>query len=803
NPKTGKYEIYQKIGNMDYRMPTEMDSDQFMDYMNHKTEHSYFQQKVQTTAKEQKKNGLIPPIKIGGKLFTDIFGSPYVNIRPQGSAELTFGFNNSKLQNPALPVLQRSLTTFNFDENIQLNVTGEIGDKLKLSTTYNTKATFDFQNQMKLNFNGHEDDIIKSIDAGNVTFTLPGTLITGSQSLFGIKLKTQFGRLTSTTVYAQEKGNKKTLTVQNGAQTSNFNVKVDQYMANQHYFLSHFFRDNYDKALATPPIVNSGLTITKIEVWVTNTSAVTQNTRDIVALTDLGESYQTMTSKPPVYMLPPWNNTTYYPPADTLNSDDPSYLEHYFPTVKTPVTAVSGLIAAGLTQVTDFEKIDLARMLNPSEYTLNAKLGYISLKQPLNYDQVLAVAYQYTYNGGVYQVGQFSTDGVPTTNELIVKMLKSTNVSPLKPMWQLMMKNIYPLGSYQINSQNFMLQVWYSNPATGVDIPYLPSGAMEGKLLLQVMGLDQLDAEGDKIPDGMFDFVPGISIDPANGLVIFPSVEPFGSYLQKKLTANGYTTPQQQPFIFQSLYDSVLVAAQQQPNLDRYWIRGSFQSSVSSDISLGALNVPPGSVLVTAGGIKLTENVDYTVDYTLGRVKILNQGLLSSGTPIQVSLENNALFSIQSKTFFGQHFDYMVSKDFNLGATVVNYTEHPLTQIVSIGQEPVSNTMIGLNEDFKTQAPWLTEAVDALPFIKTKAPSEITSSTEVAAMIPGHPKFIGSTGNAYLDNFEGSESFIDISQPYSWTIASIPQGQPSAFPESSPISTKNTSAGFNRSKIAW
>ena len=575
NPVTGQYEIYQKIGSMYYRNPTEMDSDQFMDYMNHKSEHRYFQQKVKTTAKEQQKKGLIPPIKIGGKLFTDIFGTPYVNIRPQGSAELTFGFNNSKLENPALPVLQRSLTTFNFDENIQLNVTGEIGDKLKLSTTYNTKATFSFQNQMKLNFNGHEDDIIKSIDAGNISFNLPGTLITGSQSLFGVKLKTQFGRLTSTTVYAQEQGNKKTITVQNGAQTSNFNVKCDQYMANQHFFLSHFFRDHYDQYLSTPPIVNSPVNITKIEVWVTNTSSATQNTRDIVALSDLGESAQYLTNSKAVTITP--GSSVY--PSDIINSENPSTLEYYHPQIKTPITAVGGLIGAGLTQVTDFEKIDLSRMLSPSEYTLNAKLGYISLKQPLNYDQVLAVAYQYTYNGHVYQVGQFSTDGVPTTNELIVKMLKSTNVSPQVPMWQLMMKNIYPLGSYQINSQNFMLQVWFSNPATGVDIPYLPisSGPLKGKLLLQVMGLDQLDAEGDKIPDGLFDFVPGVSIDPANGLVIFPSVEPFGAYLSKKFAADAYSPTDALPYIFQSLYDSVLVSAQQQPNLDRYWIRGTFQ----------------------------------------------------------------------------------------------------------------------------------------------------------------------------------------------------------------------------------
>jgi cell surface protein SprA len=802
NPQTGKYDVYQKMGNLDYRIPTEMDSDQYEDYMFNQSEKNYFKQKnSQQALTKQQQKGLIPPIHIGGKAFAMIFGTNTVNIRPQGSAELTFGFNNSKLENPALPVVQRSLTTFNFDENIQLNVVGEIGDKLKLTTNYNTKATFDFQNQMKLQYSGHEDDIIKSIDAGNITFPLPGTLITGSQSLFGLKTKLQFGRLTATLVYAQEKGEKKTITVQNGSQTSNFNIKVDQYQANQNYFLSQYFRQIYDSALAHPPIINSSLVVTKIEVWVTNTSTATQNTRDILAFADMGENSTYFTEKTggPVSMNFGFNANSV--PADTINSLDPFMQIKRNSNIQNPLSALSVLQGEGFQQVTDFEKIDLARMLAPTEYTLNPKLGYISLKQPLNYDQVLAVAYQYSYQGKTYQVGQFSTDGVLTTNELMVKMLKSTNVSPKVPLWQLMMKNIYALGSFQINPQNFILNLWYNNPATGVDIPYLPSGSLSDKELLGVMGLDQVDQQGDRVQDGLFDFLPGVTIDPANGLVIFPSVQPFGSYLRTKLTKAGYSTTAAAQFVFQQLYDSVLVLAQAQPTLDRYWIRGSFQSSASSDISLNAMNIPPGSVIVTAGGIKLTENVDYTVDYTLGRVKILNQGLLSSGTPIQISLENNALFSIESKTYAGAHFDYLVNKDFTLGATIVNYTEHPLTQIVSIGQEPVSNTMIGLNEDFKQNAPWLTRWIDALPFISTKAPSEITANTEVAAMIPGHPKYIGSTGTAYIDDFEGSESFIDISQPFTWSLASTPQGQPSEFPEAA--LNDSLPYGFNRAKVGW
>ena len=804
NTDNGQYDIFQKVGNLDYRPPTEMDSDQYEEYMWRQSEKKYFQQKVNAQSQsEQQRKALIPPIKIGGKFFEDVFGGNTINITPSGSAELTFGFNNSKMLNPALPVAQQSLTTFNFDENIQLSVTGQIGTKLKLTTNYNTKATFDFQNQMKLQYQGKEDDIIKEIDAGNVTFNLPGTLITGSQSLFGIKLKTQFGRLTSTTVYAQEKGDKKTITVQNGSQTTNFNIKGDQYMANQHYFLAQYFRDHYDTALENLPLITEGITITRVEVWVTNTTSATQNTRDILAFSDLGESKPHFTEKVggPVSLNSGYTSpTTDYPPSDSVNSIDPYDLEKTVG-VSTPTTAINSLLSKGFQQQKDYEKVDLARMLGTSEYTLNARLGFISLKQPLNFNQVLAVAFQYTLNGKVYQVGQFSTDGVPTTNEMVVKMLKSTSVTPGQPIWNLMMKNIYSLGSYQINSKNFMLNVWYNNAATGYNVPYLPAGKLEGKQLIGVMGLDQLDQEGDRVPDGLFDFVNGVTIDATNGYVIFPSVEPFGYYLRKKMLAAGDNAALASDYCFQPLYDSLLISAQQIPTLDRFWIKGSFQSSASSDINLGASNIPPGSVIVTAGGQKLTENVDYTVDYTLGRLKIINQGLLSSGTPIQVSLENNALFSIESKTFFGQHFDYMVSKDFNLGATVVNYTEHPLTQIVSIGQEPVSNTMLGLNGDFKKPAPFLTDIIDALPMIHTKAPSEITASSEVAAMIPGHPKFIGSTGTAYIDDFEGTENFIDISQPAAWSIASIPGGQPSEFPEA--YYNNDLRTGMNRAKVTW
>ncbi|HVA97990.1 MAG TPA: cell surface protein SprA, partial [Bacteroidia bacterium] len=794
DPVTGQYVVTQKMGSLDYRDPVSLDSTDYMNYVFNKQVKDYWKTRTHQDAQEQRR-GIIPKIHIKGKMFDRIFGGNTVDIRPQGSAELIFAANTSRTQNPALPVNQRTISTFNFNEKIQLNVIGNIGDKLKLTTNYNTQATFDFENQMKLEYTGHEDEIIKKIDAGNVSLPLNGSLITGSQSLFGIKTELQFGALTATSIFSQEKGQKSEIDVTGGAQTTNFSFSADNYEANKHYFLSQYFRNTYQAALANLPIVTSGINITKIEVWVTNTTGSTSNIRNILAMSDLGESGTGNLTSPgfvfPVVATP--NGI----PSNTANTLNPSTFAAAHPGVLSSVNAVSTLQGLGFKITNDFEFQGNARLLAPTEYTFNPKLGYISLTQPLNYSQVLAVAYQYTVNGQTYQVGTFSTDQAPPNN-LMVKMLKSTNVSVKVPIWNLMMKNIYSLGAYQINPQKFTLNVVYNNPGTGTNIPYIPQGSLNGKPLIQVLDLDNLNSQMDKQPDGNFDYVEGITIISSTGTIIFPVLEPFGSYLLSRFTPAEQTTIGPND-AFPQLYDSTLTSAPQFPNLDRFTIQGSYQSSSSSDISLNTVNVPQGSVTVTAGGVKLTENVDYTVDYTLGRVKIINQGILNSGVPIKISLESNSLFSIQSKTLLGTHLDYRVSNDLDFGATILNLTEKPLTTKVNIGDEPISNTIFGFDGSYKTKAPFLTRMVDAIPLINTKAPSSITATGEFADLIPGHPSVIGKDGTSYIDDFEGAESEIDLKSSYAWTLASTPTS--TSFPEGN--LSNNLDYGFNRAKFAW
>ena len=806
DPNTGQYILNSSVGgSFDYRPPMSMTLDEYLQYDLERAMETYWLERVEEDSEAGMK-GLIPEIKVRGEAFDRIFGGNTINIRPQGSAEVIFGINTSRTDNPRIPVDQRRITTFNFDQRIQLNLVGNIGEKLKINTNYNTEATFDFENQVKLDYTGYEDEIIQKIEAGNVSLPLNGTLIQGSQSLFGLKTELRFGRLTATAIFSQEKGQRRNVQVSGGAQTNTFDIKADDYEANKYYFLSYFFREQYEDALRTLPTVNSEVQITRVEVWVTNTRFDFQQNRNIIGFTDLGESIE--------YVSPELIGAPITGPPGQFASNDANNLYQTVannPGIRDFVNSSSALQALGLQAARHYEKLESARMLQPNEYTLNTRLGFIGLNQSLNNDEVLAVAYQYTYRGVTYQVGEFSTDGVTPPNALMLRLLKATITDPRIPLWDLMMKNVYSLGAFQVNRDDFRLDVVYNNPSTGVDINYIPRAPLDQEPLVQSLGLDRLDPNNAPNPDGWFDFIDqaatiGGTIQSQNGRVFFPVLEPFGSYLDQQLIGPDPNNPVQPPqvretIVYQALYDSTKTAARNEPELNRFKLRGSYRSASSDVISLNAVNIPQGSVVVTAGGVRLVENQDYTVDYNLGRVRILNQGILESGTPVNISLESNSLFSIQTKTLAGARFDYRVNKDLTLGGTVMNLYERPLTQKVNVGDEPIANTVIGVDANWRTESQFITDLVDKLPFFATKEVSTVNASAEAAYLIPGHSRAIGQTGTSYIDDFEGSVSVIDLRTQSLWNIAATPQGQPDLFPEGDLVNDLST--GFRRAKLAW
>ena len=807
DPETNQYQFQNKIGDLNYRNPSYMTFDEYQDFELKNSVRSYWKQRSQSSTGVDRGDGIIPKIYVGGKFFETIFGNNTIDIRPQGSAELIFGIMNNKTDNPTLNVRQRRTTNFDFDMKIQMNVVAKIGDKIEFRTNYNTEATFDFENKLQLKYEGKEDEILKLIEAGNVSLPLNTSLITGNQSLFGIKTKLQFGRTMVTAVYSEQQSETSQVTVQGGAQSNDFYLTAVDYDENKHFFLSQYFRDRYELALSELPLVISDINITKVEVWVTNIGAAVTQNRNIVAFQDLGENkviYNSNVDPIPGRSLPSNNSNTLLLELDTAKIRDINTVSNY-------------LKSLGFDPGVDFEKVEVARQLDASEYTVNGKLGFISLNTTLNSDQTLAVAFQYSVIGqdsSLLQVGEFSDQGIVAPACLSVKLLKSTSLNTRIPMWDLMMKNIYSIGAYQVSRDKFIMNILYSGNDNGVPTGYFVEGPenIKGVPLLKIFNLDNLNQQLNPPDDGLFDFIDGAAtsggtMQSSNGKIFFTVLEPFGSYLRGEIIDNGGDSALANRYCYDSLYTLTKTGAEQFPDKNKYILEGFYQSSSGSEISLNAFNVPRGSVKVTAGGRTLTENVDYTVDYTLGRVRIINEGILNSGTPINVSMENNTLFNIQTKRLMGARVEHVFNPNFLMGGTILNLRERPLTQKVSYGNDPINNTIWGLDLNYQTESRFLTKMVDAIPFIETKAPSMVSVNAEFAQFLPGHSRAIGKTGTSYIDDFEGAKSTIDLKNYGTWFLASTPQGQEDLFPETNIVGAFNFKTqidyGKNRAKFAW
>jgi cell surface protein SprA len=819
DPTTNSYNFNEKIGSLDYHPSTQMSFDQFQKYQTKKLQTDYWQEKSKEASGIN--SSFLKGLKLGGGGNVDnFFGKEGISITPQGSAELKLGYAINTNENPSVPVRNRRNGSFIFKEKIMMNVTGSIGDKLEVGLNYNTEATFDFENKTKLEYSGKEDEIIKKIEAGDVSFGLPGTLITGSQSLFGIRTDLQFGRLTVSTVLSHQRSESSSINVQGGAQLSEFEVDVDQYDVNRHFFLSQFFRDNYDRWLKNAPYIQSQMRIEEIEVWVTNKQNNQTDARDIVAVMDLGEGYGP-NGVPNVQAIDILKSIKENQPAD--NSLNSLYSElsgnNAVRSIRTADLAFAGISGQyTFKSSSDYATLERARLLSEREYTVNRELGYISLNSPLRNEDVLAVSFTYTYKGKKYYVGELSYKENDQSNKaLIVKLLKGPVPSPEYKNWDLMMKNIYSIGAYQVSNEDFVLDVLYRNDKTGVATNYLTEDqanvpdSIYKKTLNTILGLDRLDSRNEPYPDGVFDFIEGTTILSKNGKIIFPEVEPFGSYLENKFTIgdsiqNANYLKTSKKYVFKELYNSTQTSAQQLAEKNKFVIKGHYKGSGGSDIQLNATNIPKGSVKVTAGGRELQENVDYTVDYTMGRVKIINNGIAEAGTPIQVKLENNSSFNLQSKSLIGTHLDYKFSENFNVGGTILRLSERPMTSKVNIGEEPISNTIWGLNTSYRTESQMLTTLIDKLPFLDTKEKSSLAFDAEFAQLIPGQSKMIDKTGQgiAYIDDFEGSQTKTDIKGgSQTWYLSSAPISETAGNSNFYNSSKGGIASGYGRAKLAW
>ncbi len=711
-----------------------------------------------------------------------IFGPGGVRIQSSGSAELKVGYSYKYTDNPSMPERNRTTKNFDFDEKINVNIKAQVGDKMNFNIGYNTDASFDYDTRnLKLSYEGKEDEIVRLLEAGNVSFPSNNSLVRGAQSLFGLRTDLQFGKLNLQTVFSQKKSKSQAVSSKGGAQLTPFDIEAYDYDENRHFFLAQFFRDQYNQACATLPNITSGVTINRVEIWVTNTSGATENTRDIVGFVDLAEARKISN--------PTWTSSGQQQPQNSSNSLYSTIINNY-PDIRN-IDKVSNLLDAFITGGVDYEKVENARLLNSSEYTINKHLGYVSLKSTLQTNSVLAIAFEYTYGGQTYQVGEFSSDIKDNNQTLVVKLLKNTSNSPRMGNWDLMMKNVYSLDVTSIQRDKFKLDIKYLSDTTGVNLSYIPEEQFKQTTILKMMNLDRLDDNMKANPNGKYDYIDGYTISSSTGRIIFPVVEPFGDWLRQKLGSDALA----EKYCYDELYDSTKTVAKQVAEKNKFSLTGEMKASEGNKIQ-----IPPyaseGSVVVTAGGVTLTEGVDYMVNYSEGTVQIINQSIIDAGTSINVSVEDQSEFSLMRKTMFGVNWQYDFSKNFQLGGTYMHLSEKPQTTKVKMGEEPLNNTVWGLNLNWKQQSQWLTNMIDKLPLINATQPSSINLSAEFAQLIAGNAS--GVQGNAsYLDDFENVKSGIDVSTPSAWMLSSTPSNLDYGN------LSNDVRYGYNRARMSW
>ena len=778
------FRIGYKLGDYYIDVPTVMTPNEYNNMMMQRSLQSFYRDKYTQEFNEQGDNKFdFTDMKFDLGPAEKIFGPGGVQVRTSGSAAIKFGYNRNKVDNPSLSVQNRTTGGFDFDEQINLNINARVGDKINMNLNYNTEATFDIDAKMiKLRYEGKEDEIIRLLEAGNISFPTNSSLIQGASSLFGIRSDLQFGKLNLQMVLSQKESTSSSVSSQGGQQINDFEIDASSYDENRHFFLAHFFRDNYDANMAMLPNIVSGVQITRIEVWVTNKRSNYDNPRNIVAFTDLGETGHISNGI--------WSAQGGPAPANGAN-DLYSRIINDYPAAR-DIDQVATSLGSFLEGSTDYEKISNARKLATSDYILNSELGYISLKSALASDEVLAVAFEYTYGGNSYQVGEFSSDKTDAKETLFVKLLKSNSNSPGSGTWDLMMKNIYTITQGNIQSAQFKLGIYYNSDSTGSRLTYIPEAGLKNTPLIRIMNLDRLDDKNNPHPNGQFDFIDRYTVQASNGRIIFPVVEPFGSHLHKVIDNDAVADK----YVFQELYDSTRVVAKRIADKDKFMLIGQYSGTNSNVIQLGSINIPRGSVIVTAGGTTLIENSDYTVDYSMGTVTIINQSIIDAGTSVNVQLESNTEYSMQRKTMAGLNWKYDFTPNFQMGGTFMHLNEKPLTSKVTMGDEPLVNTMYGLNLNWRHESQAITNIINKLPFVNATQPSSINFKAEMAALQSSvSDKVQGSA--SYIDDFEAAESGISILQPSAWTLSAVPKGMKGYG------KTGQVESGFNRALLNW
>lgn len=696
------------------------------------------------------------------------FGIPTVSISVNGSVNVSAGWQWDHNNLTSISALGSTQSAPFFKQNIQVSLTGKVGDKLKLSADFDNQRTFDFDNQLKIAFGGgpeSDDDILQSVELGNVQLTTPSVLIGGSQTLFGAKAVTKFGPLLLTTIASQKRGEKKTVTVNGGAVQTSIVIKPYDYAQN-HFWLDTVYRRFYDVYYAnTPPAATPEMVswnIAELEVYEQVKDGSVPAQFQAIAYAD----------------VPSLPGSSRYP--DNLRD---------FPTSS----------GSGSVQLGSFKRLE-----EGNGYTYDRQLGTLTIRS-LQPDKLYAVAYR--TSGGLSYGELSNTRGDSTRKVAVLKLVYQSNMQPsFTTLWARQMKNIYQLqGIRNIDLENSRIRITYGVPPDTNEV-FRVDGSPR---IVTTLGVDRYNSANEAQPDGTFDIRSPSFFDPARGEIIFPSTEPFRKGLRESplLGANA------ERFVLDAIYDRTREDARRDTRASQYTIAGEISGAGGGKISLGGgLGIPAGSIRVYSNGEMLRENLDYRVDPVFGEVTLISAKANSPTGNITVEYEQNDFFTTAVKTLLGVRADYDLlsrrSLRSRIGMTFMRYSQTTQTEKVQIysGDEPTTNIMVGFDGTLDYKANWLTRAIDALPLIDTKEPSSLSLRGEYAIVLPNpntKESLVSSDlgkGAAYIDDFEsGAKRQIQLSTNYSyWYPASPPVDDGLGAGDSARLAHKGHFYWYNR-----
>ncbi len=672
--------------------------------------------------------------------LTGIFGKPEINLNVGGELTVRIGARWDS-QNLGT-VSQFGQTQFSpvFDQNINITLSGGIGDKLQMNTDWNTNRSFDFGNEFKVGYEGYDDDIIKRVEVGNVSFPLNSQLISGGTNLFGIRSDYQFGPLMLRTVLSQRRGQRRFIDVSGGQTAQPFLVRPYDYARN-HFLVDTLYASIYEEyySFAQGIIPNRArpFAIKEIEVWEsTNQLNDVDGVTDAVAIADV-----------PGRPFPP-------------NYDD----------------LMSLPIQQGIVERGRFRRLDTM------QYEIDRNLGHLTINN-LRQDRTYAISYRTENNIRGPEDDTYYGDFAQFQNEvgdtMVLKLVYRPNMQPgFTSIWRRQMRNIYNIGASNTDLTSTKINLWYrrqSNDSTDV-LDEAPDK------LVTIFGVDKVSNSGSEPPDGEFD-IQGPFYNARRGEIIFPTLEPFRTGLRRYFENLGNPTAAEK-YVFNEVYDTIPQIAMLNTARDRFYMSGEVKGQNSNRISLG-FNIPRGSVRVFLNGRQLQEGQDFTIDYMSGTVTMRNPSATVPNANLRIEYEQQDIFQIATKSIVGIRADYQLynkrNVTANLGSTFLHYNQSAQIDRVRLGQEPIANTMIGFDGEVNADVPFITEALDWLPFYDTKVPSTFNANAEIAWVIPEPNKRESSVASdngepvVYIDDFESAQRPQSLGQNFSlWSHSSAP-----------------------------